>query len=1696
MAAKISNKQQPRISEQLLHRHILNSQNNLIVAFDGEGKFIFVNEAYCKLFHKQEDELLGKSFSSIVNPDNLPLIQKAMEDLYIPPYHIEVEQCVMTIKGKRWIQWEDSAITDESGKVIEIVAIGRDITKEKELLMAQKQTTALLEGIATATQALLINEDARYAIQQAIDILGMSMNTDRCYLFSIHEEQNTKEIYARQDFEWAKPGVEPQISNPELQHSPIAEMSIYHDYLLKGVPFFAIISNIKEDFLREVLESQQILSILMIPISIDRKLVAFIGFDDCTNEREWLETDIHFLSTASNAIGAIYKKEDYRKKSRQFRKRAEAALEASELGLWDWNIETNEVFYSAGLKSMIGYSDDEFANRLEEWEKRVHPDDLPLVFEKINDYWNGKSLIYTSEHRLLKKDGTYKWILDKGKSIEFDENGKPLRMIGTHTDIEAKQVRLLMAEESEANYRALVNSISDTIIILDNELMPVSYFGKPENSHIILQNIQSFDSKNEAGTNDNILLFKLEAEKSLSGESTTYKFESVSFDGNITYWHLSLSALRDDKNLITGVVVVGRDMTNLQTAETKLKESELKLREAQTIAKLANWEYDIEKDEMQWSEFMLQLLGIGMTNPSGNLNLFISLIHIDDRDIFLSAFNKILKTFEPFNVLFRLVKTRTLVEYVECKGVFFPDSTGRANRIVGTVLDITHLKYAEKALKESEEHFRNLFTSHAAIMLLVDPETGKIFQANLSAENFYGYSMEQICSMNIADINALNREQIEAEMKEAVRQHHNYFIFPHLLANGETRTVEVHSSPITVNNQTMLFSIIHDITERKQAEKLLEQTRQNYEIFFNAIDEFLFILDDQGNIIHTNATVINRLGYSREELRGQSVLMTHPPARREEAGRIVGEMLSGVSEFCPVPLLAKSGVQIPVETRVTAGVWNGEPALFGVSKDISKMTLSEEKFSKVFFLNPSACGLSDLITGEYLEVNEAFYALFGFSKKEVIGKNAFDLGIMTDETKRTIMKYVGANGKITNVEVDLNAKDGSIKHVLISAENINIQDKTLRYTVVNDITERRLAEDTLRRINQRLEAIIATSPDGIGMISFEGKLEMMSDKLAEMYGYSKEQKLEVIGKSAMDFIDPSYHQFLKENIHKLLTGKSDHKIREYLAVKKDNSRFYVDINYSVLSDINGSPVSILFVERDITERKQAEETLRQSEEKFRTMVDASPDPIGLFNAEGNVLMMNPVAVELFGYENGEAMVGKNALEFFLPDDREKAVELIQKVFVTGMIRSVEFPLLRKNGSSFSSEFSCSALYEETGKPKGILAFTRDITERKMAEDALQSKTALLEAQMDATSDGILVVDGNRKRVLMNQRFAKMFNVPEHILYDEDDLVLFKYVLDLTKYPDKFNQRVMYLYTHITEVSDDEVELLNGMVLDRYSAPVLGQDRKLYGRIWVFRDITRAKLSEKKIKDALEQEIALNEMKSQFISTASHEFRTPLTSILSSAELLEHYRLKWSEEKTTFHLKKIQRSVLSLQGLLNDVIFLNRAELGKTPLELKENNLREFCDQIIDEYLLSQKYSSLIEYSFNLSSDFQIFDQKLLRQILTNLIGNAIKYSPDHSPVIVKVEEDENGLQFVVSDKGIGIPEEEHSYIFDTFFRARNGTEIEGTGLGLPIVKRGVESLGGNIRFISKENEGTTFFVHIPYLTINSETNNEKENINS
>lgn len=233
-----------------------------------------------------------------------------------------------------------------------------------------------------------------------------------------------------------------------------------------------------------------------------------------------------------------------------------------------------------------------------------------------------------------------------------------------------------------------------------------------------------------------------------------------------------------------------------------------------------------------------------------------------------------------------------------------------------------------------------------------------------------------------------------------------------------------------------------------------------------------------------------------------------------------------------------------------------------------------------------------------------------------------------------------------------------------------------------------------------------------------------------------------------------------------------------------------------------------------------------------------------------------------------------------------------------------------------------------------------------------------------------------------------------------------------------------------------------------------------------------------LQNALKKEQELSELKSRFVTMTSHEFRTPLTTILSSAELLENYSYKWTEEKKLHHLQRIQVAVQRMTQLLNDVLLIGKAEAGKIEFQPLPLDLAAFCHNLVEELQLGTS-THFIDFRIQGQCINACMDEKLLRHILSNLLSNAIKYSDKGGTVDFDLLCEAGAAIFRVQDQGIGIPATEQAQLFNSFHRASNVGTISGTGLGLAIVKKSVDLHGGKIAVNSQVGVGTTFTVTLP-----------------
>lgn len=364
----------------------------------------------------------------------------------------------------------------------------------------------------------------------------------------------------------------------------------------------------------------------------------------------------------------------------------------------------------------------------------------------------------------------------------------------------------------------------------------------------------------------------------------------------------------------------------------------------------------------------------------------------------------------------------------------------------------------------------------------------------------------------------------------------------------------------------------------------------------------------------------------------------------------------------------------------------------------------------------------------------------------------------------------------------------------------------------------------------------------------------------------------------------------------------------------------------------------------------------------------------------------------------------------------------------------------------------------------------EIVERKQAEGALQSSVATNRALINAMPD--LMFRISRKGIFVNFKASKESN-----MLMSPNKFLGKSLYDVL--PQEVAQPTMCCVEQALQTGEIQIleyQLMQDDEPHDYEARIVvsAEDEVMA----IVRDITKRKRAEEEIRNALEKEKDLSELKSRFVTITSHEFRTPLTTILSSTELLQDYGNKWGDEKKIQHFQRIQTAVRHMTQLLNDVLLIGKAEAGKLEYKPDLLNLEQFCQSLVDEIQIGTHTHTVI-FASEGDCENAYIDEKLLRHILNNLLSNAIKYSPESATVNFYLVCKQEEATFQIQDQGIGIPVAEQAQLFDSFHRASNVGTISGTGLGLSIVKKSVDLHGGTIAVKSVVGTGTTFTVTLP-----------------
>jgi PAS domain S-box-containing protein len=700
--------------------------------------------------------------------------------------------------------------------------------------------------------------------------------------------------------------------------------------------------------------------------------------------------------------------------------------------------------------------------------------------------------------------------------------------------------------------------------------------------------------------------------------------------------------------------------------------------------------------------------------------------------------------------------------------------------------------------------------------------------------------------------------------------------------------------------------------------------------------------------------------------------------------------------------------------------------------------------------------------GKFVMVNTGFSRMLGYGKNELIGKPYLD--IIPDNYKSKTSKF----------SKNMKLKSGSFLHRVVNKQG-NVFDVYITNNVFTDVTGKKYMVKTMRDVTdeKKYKELMASTEQSMHIGSFEFNLASQhitwTDQMYALYEVRKGFIPTVT--SARKYINKEDLPRVEEAYKNLSLNQEVVDVEFRIITPKRNEKWLHARMFPMV--VNSKLVGFRGTLMDISERKYAEMEI----ERLSWVARHTNNIVIIADRHDRIEWVNDSFESRLGYSLSE-INGKIPAKLLSGADTDKATlarirsSLNQKQPVNEVIQ-----LYSREGTPIWFNVNISPIFN-TGELVHYVGILTDLTDLVNAkeiqknQESLEQRQKLLNAMAGNFPDGILgVINRNLQYVFVGGSELKKLG---HDIKDWIGHELFdKISPEANTYAAPFLDKVFK-----GESVRFELEVKNN-IYSVSAVPMMSDDKLTTRALVVIQNITERKKAEEETLRALMKQKELNELKSKFVTVASHEFRTPLGTILSSADLVAQYMKRGDQENTQKHIARIKSSVNNLTSILNEFLSLSKIEEGIIQSAIVEFDVKEFCENLVEEMQSLKKTDQKIVYRCEGINDTVMLDKQHTRNILINLISNAIKYSPSGKTIYITSVVEPGFVSFLIKDEGIGIPDEDKANIFEAFFRAQNAAHFQGTGLGLNIVKRYLNIMKGSISFESELSQGTTFKVILP-----------------
>jgi len=1098
---------------------------------------------------------------------------------------------------------------------------------------------------------------------------------------------------------------------------------------------------------------------------------------------------------------------------------------------------------------------------------------------------------------------------------------------------------------------------------------------------------------------------------------------------------------------------------------------------------------------------------------------------IQDREIEVMRKNS-----AEYNAIDSLITTNGKQAWFEINRIPLQDSKGKVVGILVTYEDITKRKIAEQKLKESEEKYRGILENINESYFEVDLN-GNFTFFNDALCKLQGSTREELLGENYKNfVDEENKKKIievYSEVFETGKPKTN-FRYQFRRKNGEEITCEssVYLRYDSDANRTGFSGLARNITEKFSLEQKIKESEEKYRTIFNSSPDYIFITNTTGDILDMNPALLERIGMTLEEARGRNFSEFYADDKLDDL-RAVGDLIVAGNEVKGVEIKAKTKLGEIFEYDVNSVPLKEDDKItkiLNLARDITlrkqteqKLKESEKRYRHLFESSPYAIWLIDE-EGTIVDCNSTMTNLLSVLEiKDLIGKkfsevlsvlkrSEYLINMLKDRFKRFLK-----GERLGPLEFQITRMDGTKAWLSITSSLVKIGDQALTQAIIRDITEKKNTEQKIKDSETKYRHLFENSPYSIILINRKGVIIDCNPSTEELFNRKIES---LINKNFLDVgIKPEKAlPLFKQRYQSILNGIIPDPLEVQITRSQNGSLMWISID-DTLVEIGGETVFQVIIQ-DITEKKIAEQELKksqgelkilnreleqkvlertkdliESEQQYRTTINSLSDPLHVVNRDLKIILANSAFGSwLRNLDIDKKIVGLNVFEAFpfLPD---QVREGYAQVFNSGETLLTEGSIVL-NYIEIFTETRKIPIFSEN-KVSQVITIIRDITDSKKMENQLIESEKNFRNMITNLDEGYYMVQWEGNILYHNPAFSKIagYEISENLIGQPPPFSWQK-PEDQEKYRGELqNNGVIRNYIVPVKMKNGEeivVQVNAHLIRDDNNNPLIIEG--------TFSDITeKFRLeqelleSEKKLRQQNIELRKLDKVKNDFITMAAHELKTPLISISGYTDyVLMKHKNQLNPEITT-DLMTVQRNVNRLEVLMDQLLDVLKIDENELKLQKELINVSNIINDCIDElsYLINEKNLEII-----LNIDLNIVlkvDSTRIFTVFTNLISNAIKFTPDYGWIEISAKKEKDQFIFEVKDNGIGLVGDEFERLFKKFERIKPPIMNEhinikdsGTGLGLYITKGIITAHGGKIWASSDgENKGSTFSFKLP-----------------